>query len=1311
MSLNKSFAEILKQKITIGSTRSILLNALPGRLATRLPLSDIDYIEKNLSVEFIHNLISKTNFEIKFNIDLTEKDDDSIKHLTKIQKRLNAIKYEHDDFLKEHGVETFGFGFPLFLRRNKKDPSKFIVAPIFIFPLEIKQTFDKTRQWTISRSNDSEVRLNEVFTSYIESEEHIKIPSISDEMLEDGILDNNEIEAFCKELLSKFDNSHETKVLWDELQPIPDKLTSDDTLLKHTTVLWSGVFGLYKAQKQSQINEMEALLESYEEIADRNADFEWNDNHSPEITDPSQNLALRSLAANRDIVIQGPPGTGKSQTLTAIISSALANNKKVLVVCEKRTALEVLKNNLEKLIPELSNSIALVEDVSRDRTRIVEIVRNRTARYLASQHLKTILSDDILRFETKAHFLEEQYKSLRQPIWRNLTWKNLVTLWISQERTDEDIALYYELQRLFQESKLSDADYSLTIGKIEDGSYLFRKIQGSYHKYESLLKIPAQLNSNYEKDLIFNLKDAIARLDKIDQELSLIKTAYENYSSNNNLALIKKCYEDVNELIDLRDKWLNDRVDLFNITVVIRFKAIFSNKFKLTLIDEKRAKELLQSIEAFFQNVPGKDFSKIDLSGTKTFLENDAYPILSKQAENKLTSETNLNTIIGFQSDSYSRLFNEATEILSKLAKFITLNNTLAITKAFTNIQESITEIVGKLKFILKQEQEIKDYFTCKIFECTLKENDLKWIKSLMNYDAGQWKDIVTQTWLYFKLLNEDDNKFPTDESTIEVLKALRLDIQKHQKEIIRINLEHWFQLGQKKIKERGLLINQVYNLRGSKGTTRNSLRKIIHMSLESFTDFFPIVMLNPSTCSSIIPLKKEFFDIVIFDEASQLRIEDTYPSILRGKQVIVSGDSQQMPPSSYFESTAQILDDDSLEEDDFVDNPLNQNIEQRLTAEMQNDNSKEMAMTESLLQFAIDSEFRQTYLDMHYRSKHPDLIMFSNTCFYNSRLVPMPEQSNKPPIIFRRVDGMYDNRQNIDEAKEIVRILKNDLDCSLSVGIATFNLNQRNLILDYINDERVADEEFRQKMDELEKLGFFVKNLENIQGDERDIILISTTFGCKKDNSFRLSFGPISQKNGHRLLNVIITRAKHKVYVLTSIPEAKINEYRQRLEINHNVDGTTGLLAYLAYSKAVSNGTQDEKENILSFIKNKIAIGQTDRTGDYLGLTESPFEEEIASWLHEFIDKERIVLQYKCGGFRIDMVVLPKNSESNQKLAIECDGAAYHSDEISWHHDIYRQQQLEEHGFVFHRIWSTNWWRKPEEEFQNLLIAIDNIN
>ena len=123
------------------------------------------------------------------------------------------------------------------------------------------------------------------------------------------------------------------------------------------------------------------------------------------------------------------------------------------------------------------------------------------------------------------------------------------------------------------------------------------------------------------------------------------------------------------------------------------------------------------------------------------------------------------------------------------------------------------------------------------------------------------------------------------------------------------------------------------------------------------------------------------------------------------------------------------------------------------------------------------------------------------------------------------------------------------------------------------------------------------------------------------------------------------------------------------------------------------------------------MAIGQTDRTGDYLGLTESPFEEEIASWLYEFIDKERIVLQYKCGGFRIDMVILPKNSESNQKLAIECDGAAYHSDEISWHHDIYRQQQLEEHGFVFHRIWSTNWWRKPEEEFQNLLKAIENIN
>ena len=764
------------------------------------------------------------------------------------------------------------------------------------------------------------------------------------------------------------------------------------------------------------------------------------------------------------------------------------------------------------------------------------------------------------------------------------------------------------------------------------------------------------------------------------------------------------------ELIKLETKWRTEKIEILNPSPLIKIKALFSSKYKTLLKESTTAQNLLNTINVFWLKYFGNQISQNELQEKFLFIENKAAKLLEERVQKIIEQPIEKIQSVAIDKDRCMKICQELFQINNEIGKYIKHDNNLKV-NILSNIQQSIIFQTDNLTNIISQKQKINAYFIWKQFENKLDAVEARWIKLLLSKKTEEWKGIVNEAWLYYKLLNEDENnKFPTDDSTIEVLKCLRLEIQRQQKEIIKSNIDNWFLSGQKRIKDKGLLINQVFNLRGSKGTSRNSLRKIVQMSLDAFTDFFPVLMLNPGTCSSLLPLRKGFFDIVLFDEASQLRIEDTFPALIRGKQVIVSGDSQQMPPSSYFESSTQIIDDDSSEED-IIDGNGVEDIEGKISAEMQNDNSREMAMSESLLQFAIDADFRQTYLDMHYRSQHPDLIMFSNACFYNNRLVPMPEKSTIPPIIFKRVDGLYDNRQNINEAKEIVRILKEELDSSLSVGVATFNLNQRNLILDYINDERASNDEFRQKMDELEKMGFFVKNLENIQGDEKDIILISTTFGCKKDNSFRMSFGPISQKNGHRLLNVIITRAKHKLYILTSIPDAKILEYRQRLEINRKVDGTTGLLAYLAYAKAVSSSNQDEKQGILNYITSKISKGQNAFEGENLGLTESPFEEEVASWLYDVIDKDRIIRQSKCGGFRIDMVVLPKNPKSNQKLAIECDGAAYHSDQLAWHHDMYRQQQLEGNGFVFHRIWSTNWWRKPEEEFQKLLRTIEELN
>ena len=199
---------------------------------------------------------------------------------------------------------------------------------------------------------------------------------------------------------------------------------------------------------------------------------------------------------------------------------------------------------------------------------------------------------------------------------------------------------------------------------------------------------------------------------------------------------------------------------------------------------------------------------------------------------------------------------------------------------------------------------------------------------------------------------------------------------------------------------------------------------------------------------------------------------------------------------------------------------------------------------------------FERQFLDFHYRSKHPYLIDFSNHAFYNKRLRPMKNVEDYNPIKFYQVDGTYSGQSNEAEANFVIQILENNINRFSngeypSVGVATFNITQRNLIISKISERKRFEKysSFNQKILELEEKGFFVKNLENIQGDERDVIILSTTYGVNNENKFYKRFGQLNFKKGYRLLNVIITRAKYKVYMCTSIPQEEFL-YREMLEV-----------------------------------------------------------------------------------------------------------------------------------------------------------------
>ena len=302
-------------------------------------------------------------------------------------------------------------------------------------------------------------------------------------------------------------------------------------------------------------------------------------------------------------------------------------------------------------------------------------------------------------------------------------------------------------------------------------------------------------------------------------------------------------------------------------------------------------------------------------------------------------------------------------------------------------------------------------------------------------------------------------------------------------------------------------------------------------------------------------------------------------------------------------------------------------------------------------------------------------------------------------------------------EAQQVVSLLRK---ISLTggqpptVGVVTFNEVQRDLIEDMLVDEAAKDAEFqvryiaeRNRVEHEQDVGFFVKNLESVQGDERDVMIFSTTFGRDPQGQFRRFFGPINQQGGERRLNVAITRAKKRNYVITSMPLHEISDALAGggAPAGINVGGRDYLHAYMQYVKAVSNHDPDAQQQALTLVGRLATMAGSMPTA---GEEESLFEAEVRDALTAL--GYTMVSQVGESGFRIDLAVVHPNPERGYVLGIECDGKAYHSEWSARARDVWRQRILEDRGWKIHRIWSTNWWLDRDFELRKLAARIKSL-
>lgn len=447
-------------------------------------------------------------------------------------------------------------------------------------------------------------------------------------------------------------------------------------------------------------------------------------------------------------------------------------------------------------------------------------------------------------------------------------------------------------------------------------------------------------------------------------------------------------------------------------------------------------------------------------------------------------------------------------------------------------------------------------------------------------------------------------------------------------------------------------------------------LRKLFMAIPNLLSTIRPCFMMSPLSVSVFLEAQSYTFDMVIFDEASQVHTEDAIGAIMRGKQAIIVGDTKQLPPTNFF--TASLNDDDfDVDSDD----------------EIQDTSSNAY---ESILDEAV-TVLPERSLRWHYRSRDEHLIAFSNIKIYNGALITFPSALDKAPDLgveyVHVTNGVYDRsgkRDNMIEAKKVAELVfahfRKHPDRSL--GVVTFSEAQQAAVDAAIRQLRLKNTSMEHFFDEEKEEPFFVKNLENVQGDERDTIFFSIGYAKDSNGIMYMNFGPLSREGGYRRLNVAITRAKYNVKLIGSITATDIDLDKTSSE------GVKLLRSYIDYAQRGIVALESETS--------------------YSGTEtfDSPFEEAV----YDFLCSKgyEVVTQVGCSGFRIDMAIKHPSQSGKFAIGIECDGAMYHSSRMARERDRLRQTVLEDMGWNIYRIWSTDWIKNQHYEEERLIQAIE---
>ncbi|MBX3459797.1 MAG: DUF4011 domain-containing protein [Planctomycetes bacterium] len=1212
-----------------------------------LDLTELDQLRPGTAAEVLRAVLADKRARM-----LTQRDDTGESEVSrtynKLDSNLTQLSRNAAAIEAETGAMDLYVGYP-FIAGNCSDPDgTYLQAPLLLYPVQISVTREARVEWHLEPRDDAEPVFNTSLRMALEQYHNTRLPDDfieqAEAMGDDGenAKDPGAIVAWFRQRLSELG----LRLAEPEaaLAPLPEYRADEVPRGQQFTIRGHAVVGYFPQTDSALSADYEALIAQAQagglpdvlaRMLDSGAHVPAGDGvprtmdaiaesatHWILPSDASQEAAMLRARAEKCLVIHGPPGTGKSQVICNMIADALSRNERVLLCCQKRAALDVVYQRLEK--EGLARHVALVHDYANDRHRLyADIEKALEGHELGDAgSLEREVETLARNIDDSTAHLRELAAELHRPRRFGMTARQLYALAPRDEQSDIDLmaaAAHFDTAQLdrfcdalarlrAQHERLGDS------AEVWSGRESFARLgMGDRLKINSALDSVASAATALEQAAMgVPHPDAEAHL--LADALRALRRQLETYNGRRG-SLFRFFSGDWRRARDHSRAWLAAKGIADTGDEVQRYIG------KLQTLEQAHS-AALAAIEALAQ-----------------WLKDKARDVLAGKVPDNVPA---LVTLVG--------------KLKQGLGSFETFQAIDAILDPLREVERSV------FRHVRKQGGD--------------------WVATVRRNLLLGWVDEAERESPALRKVTHGEADQLRERLRVELdrrreLNARALALTLHNRATVprfepgrEVDGRHSAETPWRDLKHQATKKRRLW-----------PIRRLVHELRWPLMEVMPCWLVSPETLSACFPLDAGLFDMVIFDEASQMAVQFGFPALCRAKRSVVAGDEQQLRPFDLFGALGlQSESDDEPEDED--------------TAATE---------SESILTLA-KARFPEEMLACHYRSKFEELIEFSNQGFYQGRLITAPSASgiNIAPIEWRKVTGLWQGRSNKPEAQAVLELVHELLRAGekRSIGVITFNSTQRDCIMDEKDRRCGEDPAFAALIAQAENPvsgnrdeALFVKNIENVQGDERDIIIFSIGYAPQPDGRVYNRFGTLSQEGGDNRLNVAVSRAKERIYVVSSIEPEQLDVGSAKNR------GPRLLREYLAYAKAVSRRAADDRDAVLRAVNPALDV-RVARTGTF----ESPLEQQV----FEALSRSNLTLVPQVGvsGYRIDLGVVDPAEPSRYLLGIECDGATWHSAPSARERDAYRQRFLESRGWKIHRIWSRNWWRDPQAEVAAVLKA-----